>query len=103
MSLHDGWRSLVVPQLHVADPERLEVRQLADLAVADPLHELEVLRRVALLRADDDRQALLRRARRGLDERPHADRVDGAGLLDEQVLARVDRGPDHLGAEARAA
>ena len=67
------------------------MRQLADLAVADPLHELEVLRRVALLRADDDRQALLRRPLRGLDERPHAHRVDGARLLDEEVLAGVDR------------
>ena len=64
LPLHVAPRRLavvVVPQLHVADPQRLEVGQLADLPVADPLHELEVLRRVALLGADDDGQPLLAR------------------------------------------
>ena len=99
LPLHVAPRRLavvVVPELHVADPQRLEMRQLADLAVADPLHQLEVLRRVALLRPDDDREPLLPGALRRVDERPHAHRIDGARLLHEEVLARVHRRRHHL-------
>ena len=104
LPLHVAPRRLavvVVPQLHVADPERLEVGQLSDLSVPDPLDELEVLGRVALLGAHDEGQALLGGPPGRLDERPHSHRVDRARLLDEQVLARLHGGRDHLGAEAR--
>ena len=67
LPLHVAPRRLavvVVPQLHVADPERLEVGQLPDLAVPDPLDELEVLGRIPLLGAHDEGQALLPRPSR---------------------------------------
>ena len=99
LPLHVAPRRLavvVVPELHVADPERLEMGQLSDLAVPDPLDELEVLGRVPLLGAHDQGQALLGRPLGRREQRAHAHRVDGPRLLDEQVLSRLDAGRDHL-------
>ena len=73
-------------------PVALAADELADRAVVDALHELEVPRLMAALRARDDGQALLRGQLGRGDDRADADRIDGDRLLHEDVLAGLDGG-----------
>ena len=79
----------MVPQ-RAGDEVALARDDLADVAALDALDGLEVGGVVAFLRSGDDGQLLLRGDLGGRDDRPHAHRVDGHGLLAEDVLAGLD-------------
>ena len=96
---HAG-RALLHPQVALV-PVALRRDDLADLAVLDALHHLEVARLVTPLRAGDDGEVLLLREVGRGDDRPDADRVDRDRLLHEDVLAGVDGGLEVDGPEAR--
>src|SRR6185295_1128395 len=70
---------------------RAAAEHLADLAVMDALDRLHERRLVPVLRAGDNRQLLFLGLLAELEDLADADRVDGAGLLDEAVLALLDR------------
>src|ERR1051325_6893902 len=70
-----------------AVPERAEVLQLAQRAVLDAFHRLEVTALVPALEANADLEVLLLRVSGGGEHAAHAGRVDGHRLLHEDVLA----------------
>ena len=88
MSLQPGWR-VVRPDapLVPVDAGRGEV---ADRAVVDPLHALDVAGLVAALGAGDDRELLLLGLLVGGQDLADAGAVDGDRLLGEDVLAGLD-------------
>src|SRR5262249_11460734 len=74
---------------------------IADDAVVDPLHALDVRTLVAPLGAGDDAEVLLLRFLVGGQHLADAGRIDGDRLLGEEVLARLDDRLDVQGPEAR--
>ena len=70
---------------------------VADRAVVDPLHGLEVAGLVPALGAGDDGEVLLLGLLGGGQDRADARAVDGDRLLGEDVLARLDRRLEVLG------
>src|SRR5262249_55353599 len=71
---------------------RLQDEDLADGAVTDPPDGLAEAFIIAHAQAGDDRQALRLRPLAGGQDGADAGRVDGDGLLGEDVLAGLDRG-----------
>ncbi|MCK7518839.1 MAG: hypothetical protein MZV64_14475 [Ignavibacteriales bacterium] len=93
-------RLLDDPQVALV-PVALAADDLADRPLVEAVHELEVALLVAALGPGHDAQAFLGRQFRAGDDRADADRVDGHGLLHEDVLARLDGGLEVEGPEAR--
>ena len=80
---------------------RLERGDVADRAIMDAAHGLLLGELIAVAEARDDREALLASLLAGGHHRAHAGAVGGDRLLDEQVLARFDRGRDVQRTEVR--
>ena len=87
--------SAAVPEAALL-PEDLGADDFADRAIVDRGHRIDVALLVAALRATDHAKAVLKGDVAGFHDRSAAGGVDGDGLLEEDVLARVDRGLDHF-------
>ena len=96
-------------RLAFADPHAVGVEihahelQFADSPVVNPLDQLEVFGLVAQMMSDGHGQLFLLRLFVGRHHPPHADRIGGHGLLQEDVLARLHRGLELCTAENQAA
>ena len=101
MSLQLAWRGLVPERALVPVAARRD--DVADGAVVDALHRLEVALLVAALRAGDDAEAFFFAASVGRQHRADAGAVDRDRLLGEDVLAGGDGGLEVQSAGSRAA